>query len=97
MPIKERCSVCRQYKLIIKRLKTGISGTSHRFRQTLVCAECDEANTEQYRRSQIRYIGEQIQMIDKIAGEKPDLAGFFTETRAKYAETLALLESGPLQ
>lgn len=97
MPIKERCSVCHRYKAITKRLKTGIAGTSHRFRQTLVCEDCDAANTEQYRRSQIRYIGEQIEMIDRIASEKPDLAGFFTETRAKYADTLALLESGPLQ
>lgn len=90
-----RCSICRQPKLIVKRLDGGtVTGSMMKHRPAvLVCADCAAVNDAHYRESQIRFVNEQITMIDAAIIEHPSMAERFTVTRKEYVRTLAGLEA----
>lgn len=51
-----------------------------KFRQVLICNNCDSLNTEQYIVSQKRYAQEQIDLINQIISTNPEMAAALQPT-----------------
>lgn len=89
LDVNERCSVCRQFKPISKRLAGAtITGSMRHRPAVLVCGDCDDANSEEYRQSQRRFVSEQIALIDQLAIAHPGTAQNFQQIRDGYVRTL---------
>ena len=82
--MNERCHVCHRFKPIAKREKASIQGTAHRFRQFLICADCDGERLRQYEVSQRRYAQEQIELIDQIVASRPEMAESLAAVRSTW-------------